>query len=302
MQSLKPIEQLGKENFGFTSLMPLLSQLRDNILNGQGFAVLRGLPADWSDEKLIRTYWGIGRWIGDPVSQNAQGHLLGHVIDGRSSPSAGTRIYQTNQAQPFHSESCDIVGLLCLRKAQQGGASSLASSMAIHNTLLATDSDALQTLHSEFQCDRYGEIPEGKEPHYPVHVFNSLEGQCICCGMDPDTRSAQRLDWVSPLNQKQRHALDSFQSTAKDLALTMSLQRGDIQLVNNHVVVHAREQYQDDDSLEKRRYLVRLWLSTPDGRTLPAFMKERWGNIAVGSLRGGIKLQGVTPKVELLPD
>ncbi|MFT6303646.1 MAG: hypothetical protein ACI9XK_001189 [Granulosicoccus sp.] len=295
----KPIAELTKDDFAFSSFGQRVLEWRADIIDGKGFAVLRGLPDDWSDEKLIRTYWGIGRWLGDPVSQNAQGHLLGHVIDRRSSPAAGTRIYQTNQAQPFHADSCDIVGLLCLRKAKEGGASSIASSTAIHNKLLSTDIEALRTLYGEFQCDRYGEIPEGKQPSYAVHVFNDVEGKCVCCGMDPDIRSAQRLDTVTPLTQKQSDALDRFQTIAQDLALNMSLQRGDIQLLNNHVIVHAREQFQDDELLEKRRYLVRLWLSASDGRTLPTFMKERWGNIEVGRLRGGITVSGITPTIEL---
>lgn len=299
--SNKPLAELTKEDFGFAAFGQRILRMRSDILNGTGFAVLRGLPENWSDDKLIRTYWGIGRWLGDAVSQNAQGHLLGHVIDRRSTPSAGTRIYQTNQAQPFHSDSCDIVGLLCLRKAKEGGASSIASSSAIHNKLLSTDIEALETLYGEFQSDRYGEIPEGKQPSYKVHVFNYVDQTCVCCGMDPDIRSAQRLETVAPLTHKQHHALNRFQTTAQDLALNMSLQRGDIQLLNNHVVVHAREQFQDDESLEKRRYLVRLWLSTADGRTLPSFMKERWGNIKVGTLRGGIKVAGVTPTVQLDP-
>jgi hypothetical protein len=299
MLSSKPIGELSKNDFGFTTFAQRLLELRADILNGKGFSVLRGLPDHWSDEKLIRTYWGVGRWLGDPVSQNAQGHLLGHVIDRRSSPTAGTRIYQTNQAQPFHSDSCDIVGLLCLRKAKEGGASSIASSTAIHNKMLSTDIEALQTLYGEFQCDRYGEIPDGKQPSYAVRVFNDVEGKCVCCGMDPDIRSAQRLDTVTALTQKQNDALDRFQAIAQDLALNMSLQRGDIQLLNNHVVVHAREQFHDDELLGNRRYLVRLWLSASNGRKLPAFMKERWGNIEVGSLRGGINVSGVTPTVTL---
>ena len=295
----KPLEELAQADFNFAGFGQRLLDLRANILNGSGFAVLRGLPEDWNDKQLIHTYWGVGRWLGEAVSQNAQGDLLGHVIDRRSSPEAGIRIYQTNQAQPFHSDSCDIVGLLCLRSAKEGGASSIASSTAIFNNLLSTNTEALHTLHEEFQCDRYGEIPEGKQPFYSVRVFNRIEDNCICCGMDPDIRSAQRLDSVKPLTDKQTDALNSFQSAAQALALNMSLRRGDIQLINNHVVVHAREQFQDHESLEKRRYLVRLWLSAPDGRTLPAFMKERWGNIEVGTLRGGIKVPGVTPSVTL---
>lgn len=233
---------------------------------------------EWEDEDLIRAYWGIGTWIGDAVSQNAKAHLLGHVIDQRTSPSSGTRIYQTNQAQPFHSDSCDIVGLLCLRQAKKGGASSVASSAAIYNAISAADKQALDSLCGEFYCDRYGEIPDGCEPYYTVRIFNEIARQLVCCGMDPDIRSAERLDEVAPLTPAQVHALDLFQETANSLALRMKLKRGDIQFVNNLIVVHAREQFEDYAELDKRRYLVRLWLSSPMGRALPEFLVERWGN------------------------
>jgi len=296
----KSIGKLTQDDFPFNVLSQRLLALRDDVLDGRGFAVVRGLPGNlWSDEDLIRAYWGIGSWFGDPVSQNAQAHLLGHVIDQRSDSSAGTRIYQTNRAQPFHSDSCDIVGLLCLRSAKNGGASSIASSPAIHNTLLDECPDALDTLYGEFQCDRYGEIPQGKQSHYAVHVFNEVNGQFVCCGMDPDIRSAQRLDGVGSLSTEKTRALDAFQQVARRLSLKMSLERGDIQFVNNHTVVHAREQFEDYAELDKRRYLIRLWLSSPLGRTLPKFLAERWGNIEVGTVRGGIKVPGATPVVHL---
>ena len=302
-QSGKPIGNLTRSDFAFKSFGERLLALKEDILNGKGFTLLQGLAdSQWSDEDLVRAYLGIGTWIGDPVSQNAKAHLLGHVIDQRALHSGDTRIYQTKQAQPFHSDSCDIVGLLCLRTAKKGGESSIASSAAIHNRLLDTHPDALQQLYSTFQCDRYGEIPEGKLPYYAVQVFNNIDEQLICCGMDPDIRSAQRLNNVTQLSAVQLSALDQFQETARKLSLRMSLQRGDIQLVNNLVAVHAREQYVDHDDLDKRRYLVRLWLSSANGRRLPEFLRERWGNIDVGSLRGGIRVPGATPVVHLDPN
>ncbi len=296
----KPIGQLTRADFNLRHTGPRLLALRDDVLNGRGFAVLRGLTG--SDEDLIRAYWGIGTWFGDPVSQNARAHLLGHVIDQRATPAAGTRIYQTNQAQPFHSDSCDIVGLLCLRQAKHGGASSIASSAAIYNKLLDNDPETLNTLCGEFQCDRYGEIPQGKLPHYTVRVFNNVDGNLVCCGMDPDIRSAQRLDGVAPLSTLQLSALQAFQQAAGTLALNMTLARGDIQLVNNLTVVHAREEFEDFPEPDKRRYLIRLWLSSPHGRRLPAFMAERWGNIDPGAVRGGIRVPGAVPAVHLDPD
>jgi len=301
--SNKPIGNLTQQDFDFNTFGQRLLTIRDEVLNGKGFAIIRGLPNScWSDEDLIRAYWGIGTWLGDPVSQNAKAHLLGHIIDQRSELSGDTRIYQTNQAQPFHSDSCDIVGLLCLRAARQGGASSIASSSAIHNHLLDIEPKLLETLYGTFECDRYGEIPAGKLPYYTINLFNDIDGKIVCCGMDPDIRSAQRHSEVQPLSKDQIRALAAFQEAAKALSLNMTLGRGDIQFVNNHTVTHAREQFEDYEELDKRRYLVRLWLSSPLGRTLPEFMRERWGNIKVGCVRGGIKVPGASPAVHLDPN
>ena len=303
IKSNKPIEKLTRSDFAFNRLGQRLAKLKDDVLNGKGFTLLRGLPANhWSDEALVRAYWGIGTWFGDAVSQNANAHLLGHVIDQRASQSGDTRIYQTNRAQPFHSDSCDIVGLLCLRTAKQGGESAIASSAAIHNHLLKHSLDALNQLYGEFMCDRYGEIPEGKLPYYAIKVFNSIDERLVCCGMDPDIRSAQRLDGVQALTNAQLTALNKFQETARSLCLRMSLKRGDIQLVNNLTAVHAREAFVDHQDANQRRYLIRLWLSSKNGRKLPEFLRERWGNIDVGSRRGGILVPGAVPVAHLNPD
>ena len=299
----KPLGELTRDDFRFEDVGQRLLSLRDTVLEGRGFTVLRGLARhDWSDEDLIRAYWGIGKWLGDPVSQNASAHLLGHIIDQRKTLDPGIRIYQTSLAQPFHSDSCDMVGLLCLRPAMRGGASSIASSAAIHNALLDRDPTALEHLYSTFQCDRFGEVPEGKQPSYPVRIFNEVHGNMVCCGMDPDIRSAQRLDEVDRLTAEQVHALDAFQQMARKLSLRMNLERGDMQFLNNLTVVHARESFEDYPEPERRRYLVRLWLSSPRGRVLPEFLAERWGNIEVGSVRGGILVPGAKPMVSLDPD
>jgi len=251
--------------------------------------------------ELTRAYWIIGSLFGDPVSQNARADLLGHVTDLRMKDKTAVRLYQTNAAQPFHSDSCDIVGLLCLRPAKSGGESSIASSATIHNELLENSPAALRTLYEEFICDRYGEVPEGKSTFYPVHVFNSVAGNLVCCGMDPDIRLAPRLDGVDELSDSQISALDAFQNPARKTALNMMLKRGDIQLVNNLTVVHSRESFEDHADPDQRRYLLRLWLSSPVGRKLPEFLRERWGNIAVGSRGGGIRVPGVQPQINFEP-
>ena len=177
----------------------------------------------------------------------------------------------------------------------------MASAAAIHNALLDTNPEWLEVLHGEFYCDRYGEIPEGKLPWYPVRVFNRIDGRLVCCGMDPDIRSAQRHDAVERLTSLQTAALDGFQKTARELAFSMYLKPGDMQFLNNHIVVHARDDFEDHTDPALRRYLMRLWLSSPKGRALPEFMKERWGEIGVGKIRGGIRIAGVTPTIDPAP-
>jgi hypothetical protein len=297
----KPLAELTAQDFDFKDLGRRFLSINEDLLNGPGFVVLRGLPVDrWSHDELVWAYWAIGAWFGSTVPQNARADLLGHVIDQRmDSSNSATRIYQTNRAQPFHSDSCDIVGLLCLRQAKRGGCSSIASAASIHNKLLDCDRSVLEQLYDEFLCDRYDEIPAGKQAFYPVHIFNRVDEQLVCCGMDPDIRSAQRLGVVRKLSVDQVYALDKFQEIAKSLSLEMMLQPGDIQLVNNLTVVHAREAFDDYSDPAKRRYMVRLWLSSPRGRALPKFLVERWGNLDVGTVRGGIRVPGATPTVNL---
>lgn len=300
-QGLQTVD-LTRDSFPLPRLGEVFARAQVTLLRGRGFVLLRGLPvSDWPLEDLARAYWGIGRWFGDPVPQNGRGHLLGHIIDLRRDGGPGQRIYQTNRAQPFHSDSCDIVGLLCLRTARIGGESAIASAAAAHNRLLETDPEALAQLREPFYCDRYDEIPEGKAPYYEARIMNRYGRYLTCCGMDPDIRSAQRLPEVPRLTTMQTRALDALQGACRDVALNMVLQAGDIQLVQNHTVMHARGTFEDDEDPDKRRYLLRLWLSAPNGRPLPEFLGERWGNIQVGTVRGGIYAKGATPTLSLDP-
>jgi hypothetical protein len=297
----KPLADINRTDFELGDLGEQLDLLNQEVLNGRGFVLVNGLPVDeWNDDQLIRAFWIIGSWLGQPVPQNARADLLGHVIDQRS-PDTTKRLYQTNQEQPLHSDSCDIVGLLCLQQAKQGGESIIASSANIYNVLQAEQPNALRALEDEFPCDRFGEIPAGKQPWYKLRVFNEVNGRLVCCGMDPDIRSAQRLEDVPPLSAERIAALDAFQAIAHRDALRMMLQRGDMQFANNHIVIHARLAFEDYPEADRRRHLIRLWLSAPQGRKLPKLLEERWGNIEVGTVRGGILVPGAVPAVNFEP-
>src|SRR5437763_1120957 len=133
------IADIRREDFPLPTLGPVLDRLRAEVLEGRGFALLRGMPVeDRPIAESATAYWGVGTHFGSARSQNAQGHLLGHVYDlGRrlSATNPNLRSYATAERQNFHIDRCDVVALLCLRRAKSGGLSTIVSSMTVHNVM-----------------------------------------------------------------------------------------------------------------------------------------------------------------------
>src|SRR6185312_10678016 len=143
------LERIGRAQFPLPTLAPRLLEHLDEIQHGRGFVVLRGLPVErYSDEEVGLIFWGIGAHLGVPVTQNPQGDLLGHVYNhGRAYGQIDVRGYETNAHLPFHTDACDLVGLLCLRKARRGGLSSIVSAITLHNELLRRHPEYLPPLY-----------------------------------------------------------------------------------------------------------------------------------------------------------
>ena len=300
-----PIAEMTACSFTLPSLASRIRELRNELIHGRGFGVLRGLPVyEWGRESLARAYYGIGCHLGVPVSQNAQGHLLGHVYDlGLDPMDPVNRVYQTNYRQLFHTDSTDIVGLLCLQPARSGGQSSICSSSTIYHEIAARRPDLLKVLCQRFHIDRKGEIPQGKDETYEMAVFYPDEERVTCIYARDFIDAAQRHSHVAPLTTEQVDALNLIDELAAsgDLRLDIDFLPGDIQFLHNHQILHARTSYEDWPEPERRRHLLRLWLSTEDGRSLPADFEARYGKIEQGQPRGGIRVPGATLHAPLEP-
>lgn len=286
-----------KADFPLPGLGATLTDIQNDVVHGRGFVMLRGLPVErWSPVGSALAYWGIGLHFGEPVSQNAQGHLLGHVRNVGKDPSDPvTRIYQTSYLQPYHTDSSDIVGLLCLRKSKSGGASRIVSSTAIYHEMEHRHPDLLAVLEQPFNIDRKNEIPAGMGPHYAIPMFYRHGGLRTVFYVRDFVEAALRFDDVPDLTAAQIEALDTVDAMAADPAfhLEIMFEPGDIQFLHNHQMLHARTTYEDYPEPERRRHLLRLWLSAPNGRELPPAFAQRYGEIAVGKRRGGIHVPGV---------
>jgi hypothetical protein len=277
------------------TLAPRLKGLLEGVLNGRGFVLIKGLPIDgWSKREAAIAFLIIGIHLGNLRMQNAEGHLLGHVKDlGLSSDNPNTRIYQTRERQTHHTDSCDVVGLMCLRTAKSGGLSSLVSSTTIFNEIRRRRPDLLKVLLEPIETDRRGEVPEGSKPYFNIPVFNYHEGLVSTIYQRQYIESARRFAGVAPLTTQQIDALDLLDQLANDpqINLMMELKPGDIQLVHNHTILHDRTAFEDYVEPERKRHLLRLWVAPPSARSLPEVYSERFGSIIPGD-RGGVTVAG----------
>jgi hypothetical protein len=287
----RDLTSLARADFPFPTLAPVLDRLRDEVLNGRGFVLLRGIPVEGRPiADSAAAYWGIGLHFGNPRSQNAMGHLLGHVTDlGLATADPNVRTYQTTERQHFHTDSCDIVGLLCLKTAKSGGLSSITSSMAIHNEMASRRPDLLARLFHPFATDRRGEVPVGEKPYFEIPVYNDYAGHLSAIYSGTYIRSGQRFPDAARLTQADHDALEMFDDLAndKELRLDMELRPGDMQFLHNHTCLHDRTAFVDWPEAERKRHLLRLWLAAPGARPLPQVFAARYGSTTIGE-RGGI--------------
>ena len=294
------ITDLTLEKFPLPTLAPKLKTIRNELIHGRGFALIKGLPvSEYTERKAGTIFYGIGCHIGSPRSQNAIGHMLGHVHDlGMKGNDPNVRIYQTNERQTFHTDSTDVVGLLCLKTARKGGTSLLVSASTIYNEMYNHRPDLLELLLQPIATDRRGEVPEGMLPYLLIPVFSFYEGHLTVFYQRQYIDSAQRFDNAPRLTPLHVEALDMFDRLANDpkLNLSMNLIAGDMQFVYNHALLHDRTGFEDWDEPAQKRHLLRLWLSVPGDRPLPEVFASRFGSVEIGN-RGGIIVHGTTPTI-----
>ncbi len=286
---------LSPATFRLPTLSKKIATLLDQVIHGCGFVMLRGFPVTkYTTAESAVAYLGVGSHFGSFRSQNAKGHLLGHVCDlGLDIRKPTTRYYQTNRELEYHTDSCDIVGLLCLKTSKSGGESRLVSSVTLHNELLHRRPDLWEQLFNPFPTDRRGEVPPGMLPWFELPVFNWHAGELSTIFSGQYIRSAQEnFPQARRLTAAEHEALDMLDALTNDpeLNLTIEFRPGDMQFVHNHQILHSRTDFEDWPELEKRRHLLRLWLAPAAARELPPAYAQRYGSIVPGN-RGGIITQ-----------
>lgn len=268
-------------DFPLPGLGSKLLNIRRTLEEGRGIALVRGLPIErYSRPDAGTIFWGIGAHLGRAVAQNAYGDVLGHVRDlGKDwTKDMSARGYETTMHQPFHNDSCDVVGLFCLQPAKKGGLSSVVSSVAIHNEMMRTRPDLARLFYQAFYVDRRNEQAPGDTPYYLTPIFNYHKGRLFNRFNRMYIESAQRFPEVPRLTAQHKEALDLFDSLCLDprLRFDMDFRHGDMQLLNNYVTLHSRTSYEDWPEPDRKRHLLRLWLFTPGLADIPESLRMRY--------------------------
>ena len=287
----KSITDVTAADFPLPTVSGLFAQARERLEQGCGLQLYRGIDVSlYSKDELRLMYWAFGLHLGTPVSQSMHGDVLGDVRDqGTQLDGPQGRGYTTNRQLGCHTDSCDVVGLFVLRTAKSGGASKLASSVAVRNEMLRLRPDLLELMYQPFWWSWQGQEPEGAPPVYPQPVFTEWRGKFACRYVRTHINSAQRYDDVPRLTPQQLEALDLFSalSVSAEFSYSMMFEPGDIQLLNNHVTLHARSEFEDFDEPDRKRHLLRMWLSVPNSRELDPQLGYIYRNLAGGTVRGG---------------
>lgn len=296
---------LTQADFSLPLLAPTLHALRREMLHGRGFFLLRGWPGqDRSMAQNAMAFMAIGTHLGEAVSQNAKGHVLGHVTNqGADFSDPTTRGYQTGEGLSFHVDGGDVVGLLCVRPSRAGGLSRIASSTTVWNEMLRRRPDLAAELQRPMAHSRAGEIGEGQKSYFMMPVFQPCGDHLVTVLVPSYIRGAQRFEDVEKLTDAQKQALKMVGQLAEDpgIYLDMDFQPGDMQFLCNHSILHSRTAYEDWPERERRRHLLRLWLSCADGPTLPDNMTSEFQGRTASGRPNGIRVPGVPLIAPLSP-
>jgi hypothetical protein len=293
---------MSREDFPIPRLAASLTEVSRELEDGRGLVLLRGIPVErYGEDELRIVYWGLGLHLGTPRYQNGKGELIGDVRDENRLYGAVREVNPMQAGEPrtsrnkarsagplrFHTDRVDVVTLLCVRPAARGGLSKVVSAAAVYNTILARRPDLHALLCAPYYHVREGEAG-GKQQYYTMPVFGLRDGRLTSQYSRTFVENAQGLPGVPALTGAQNEALDLWAEACEELCHAMDMRPGDLQLLNNHIVYHARTTYEDDPAPGRDRFLMRLWLSMPNSRALPEGFEALWGSIEPGALRGGI--------------
>lgn len=235
-----------------------------------GVVVLRGVPVTSDRRRAAEVVAPFLRRLGEIAPQDGTGswyHVIVNDEEGRQQETA-VAYPTTTDAFEFHSdaafrpssEAVDIVALLCVSAAARGGDTYLLRVEDLVAWLAHHRSETLVRLAQPFPFAAASAGPAGAADQV---VWVPVLGD----GPTGTTCRVHRWRILSAYDSLRQRpdpatlaALDAIGAAfaAKELMTTTRLLAGDMLLIDNHTVLHARSAYEDAHT--SSRCLLRLWL------------------------------------------
>ena len=165
--------------------------------------------------------------------------------------------------------------------------------MTIYNEIFDKHSEYLPALHRGFHFELDGKGPTGdpNEVTHRIPTFSWHEGY-IACRFNQKAIEAGAIKAGAPLSDLEQAAVNFVGETAirDDVELSMIFEPGDIQWLNNSVILHSRGHFVDYAEEDRKRLLLRLWLNHDGARPLD----DDFANKALAGPRKGVLKRDAT--------
>ncbi|WP_157219668.1 TauD/TfdA family dioxygenase [Flavisphingomonas formosensis] len=247
---------------------------------GRGFVLVRGLRTEeYSDALSAAIYYVLGLHMGDAIRQNEMGDLIDHVYatSDKTMDDPTALSSKVRDKLVYHSDSSDIVALMCLRGARAGGASCLVSGAQIYNEILERRPDLAPLLLESFHWDWRRQDHNSPAYTYQSPIVSMVDGVFSMYAGSLYIITAQDYPGVPKLTDDQLEVLRLFDEITYEpgMAIEMDFRPGDIQWLSNYAALHARTEFFDWPEPQRKRHLLRLWLSSKSDRpVVPGFGKN----------------------------
>lgn len=261
---------LNPADYDLKACQEVANTIRRALSTGLGLCLVDKLPVhDMSIEEAKACYWLLSAMVCRPVAQKMDGTMIYDVTDTgkKAIAGSGVRPDKTNDDLTFHNDNAynanmpDVVGLLCLRPAREGGMSRAMSFETAHNLLTKKAPQVLPRLYQPFWFDRQREHLASEDTTFAAPIFttdgNSVQARLgLHQVLNAYEMRGENLDAAG------KEAISALEDVfaEPDHQIAFSMERGQIQYVNNLAIGHSRTHFIDFDEQEKRRHLVRLWL------------------------------------------
>ena len=268
-QGCADAEAITQDDFPLSAISADVAAWREQVMDGYGIIILSGFPLDkYSKEELGMIHFGLGTYFGTAMSQSVMGDRLGHVVNvGGKDPKE--RAYRNSTELDMHTDACDVVAMMCLQAAIEGGFSGYVSAIAIYNEVLRRRADLMPILVRGFYYHRFGEEEPGQGPvtEDRIPVFSFEQGLLSVNYLRSYIEMAAE-ELGKPLSSDEVAALDLVDEIAHDerFALKFMTNPGEAVFFNNLTILHNRTAFEDASEEQLKRHFLRLWLVAHEPR------------------------------------